>query len=860
MRVHHERRFAALGEAGKEDLNQLKSAERRGRLWLNLLVAAALLPLLLLLSDVPSANAPSAFEHAEQAFEHGYLDGSQREAGQGYRRFLYSKPEWARKFQLLEATAMAWRFLNEDVLALLRDDRIPWTSAEDKIQRLALETTALTYLQRFPEAAQTLAAADELCAKTNSSQCGAVLRAHGVFLLERGETKQAEKAFFSTLQYARERNDGMLEATALLNLGHSASQQEHHDEAIGYYRSSDARAAELGALAIRESAIGNQGFEEYSLGNSEKALAIFQVAEQRAASLGDIGYQSLWITLLAKAYLDTGQLALAERSDLRAIDLARQINKKQGIIDASEDIAQVYVDEGKAERAERFAAEALALSEQTGNHPDILMCHLLQGEAAALRHDWARADGLLHEVAGAAESQNRMRWSAQHTLAGVYEAQGQVVAAEQAYKASIALVEDARADLKQELSQLTFLHNAAEIYDDYIHFLVTQGRSDEALEAADWSRARTLQQGLGVIPKDASAKAPALRAKEIARGANATLLFYWLGEKQSYVWAVTPEKTTLVTLPAKSEIVARMQRYRRTLVALKDPLRENARQGDKDGRELYDMLVAPVAGEMARDRQVILFTDGEMSQLNFETLVVGSPKPHYWIEDATVSSAPSIRLIAAKGKAAGVTHDRLLLLGDSLSVDPALPHLPMAAEEVHKVEAKFSPADEAVFSGAKATPLTYLRSKPEEFSYIHFVAHGTASSTDPLESAVVLSRDNAGEDSYKLYAREILKHPIGARLVTISACNSSGTKSYTGEGVVGLSWAFLRAGAHNTIGTLWDVSDASTPELMDQLYTGLQQNKPPAVALRAAKLSLLHSNGNFSRPFYWAPFQLYSGH
>ena len=164
-----------------------------------------------------------------------------------------------------------------------------------------------------------------------------------------------------------------------------------------------------------------------------------------------------------------------------------------------------------------------------------------------------------------------------------------------------------------------------------------------------------------------------------------------------------------------------------------------------------------------------------------------------------------------------------------------------------------------VLQGAKATPTAYLANDPGQFDYIHFVAHGTASRTDPLESAVILSQGGAGEDSYKLYAREIVRHPINARLVTISACNSSGSKSFAGEGLVGLSWAFLRAGAHNAIGSLWEVSDASTPELMDTLYGELHRGEPPASALRTAKLSLIHSGGHFSRPFYWAPFQLYAG-
>ena len=138
------------------------------------------------------------------------------------------------------------------------------------------------------------------------------------------------------------------------------------------------------------------------------------------------------------------------------------------------------------------------------------------------------------------------------------------------------------------------------------------------------------------------------------------------------------------------------------------------------------------------------------------------------------------------------------------------------------------------------------------------MTHGTASRARPLESAVILSKD-PDDDSYKLYARDIVKRHLTAYLVTISACNGAGTREFSGEGLVGLSWAFLRAGAHNVIGALWEVSDASTPQLMDKLYDGLSHGDDPAAALRAAKLSLLHSDSVFRKPYYWAPFQLYAG-
>ena len=195
-------------------------------------------------------------------------------------------------------------------------------------------------------------------------------------------------------------------------------------------------------------------------------------------------------------------------------------------------------------------------------------------------------------------------------------------------------------------------------------------------------------------------------------------------------------------------------------------------------------------------------------------------------------------------------------MGDALEASPDFPPLPQAGKEVGLVQSHFAADRRTVFTGAQAVPSQFLSGKPEAFSYLHFATHGTASTIRPLESAVILSPEGG---TYKLYARDVVQHPGHAYLVTISACNGAGMKTYAGEGLVGLAWAFLRAGAHNVIAGLWEVSNASTPQLMDELYEGLHEGKDPASALRAAKLRLVHSAGNYRRPFYWAPFQLYAG-
>jgi CHAT domain-containing protein len=185
--------------------------------------------------------------------------------------------------------------------------------------------------------------------------------------------------------------------------------------------------------------------------------------------------------------------------------------------------------------------------------------------------------------------------------------------------------------------------------------------------------------------------------------------------------------------------------------------------------------------------------------------------------------------------------------------------LSKATDEIHNIGQHFSAEETKIFTREEATPVNYLEGKPERFSYIHFVAHGIASRLSPLDSAIVLSKATSADDSFKLYAREIIHRPLRADLVTVSSCYGAGVRAYSGEGMVGLSWAFLRAGAHGVVGALWEVSDASAPQLMGSLYAELKRGKGPDAALRTAKLQLLHSGSTFRRPFYWAPFQLYVG-
>jgi CHAT domain-containing protein len=814
----------------------------------------------------------AAYDHALQTFRQGNMSAAADEAEKGYKKFHNASPEWAWKFTILKARVLYRRGMNDEALKVLTSEPAAPSSGDLAIQKLRWEGLAYVSLHRFTEAEQEFAQAERMCGTSDSPDCVSVIYGRGTLEMERGHYPQAQALFESVLASARASGDQSWEANALLDLSWSANEQTHFDEALD--SADDARRiAESENLAgVRERALGDIGWAYYKLGDSEKAERMFIEAADEAAKLGQSASQAGWLTDLGYVYLDTRDLAAAEKAFRKSLDLAQKLKSKEETVTALQALAFIAEQIDKLDDAKRYADVALYMARADGNGRDIVYPLLVQGRIAARQHDASSAENLFRQVANSADAPDFLKWEAQRSLAHLYEDEKQDAAARE-YRTALSTFEAARSELRSEHSSLTFLSNATRIYDDYIHLLISQGKIDEALRVADYDRARTLREGLGLVKKGGSFAPEPLNAQAIARRAGGTILFYWLGEKQSYLWVITSQATRLFPLnTSSSEIDAAVRSYRSKLEGPPEIL-----EASNDGSMLYKMLIEPAQDFLAKEastknKQIFIIPDGSLNSLNFETLMP-APK-HYWIEDVTVTSAGSLHLLAAARAAPNKLAGKLLLIGNPVSPTPAgpdnhgdnpYPELPNAAAEMHSIEQHFPPQQQTVFTREQATPAA-LNGHPEQFSYIHFVAHGTASRTSPLDSAIILSRDPASkaaageDDSFKLYARDIIQHPLHAELVTISACYGAGRRSYSGEGLVGLSWAFLRAGAHNVVGALWDVSSISSAQLMDDFYGELQKGKNPSAALRAAKLSLLHSdNADFRRPFYWAPFQLYTG-
>ena len=185
---------------------------------------------------------------------------------------------------------------------------------------------------------------------------------------------------------------------------------------------------------------------------------------------------------------------------------------------------------------------------------------------------------------------------------------------------------------------------------------------------------------------------------------------------------------------------------------------------------------------------------------------------------------------------------------------PQLADLPGTNKEVSNLQ--------QILSGKGIKPEIYLEANASEevvksknlmdYKYLHFATHGVVNEGNPALSRIFLKASETNDGN--LFSGEIYNLHLGADLVTLSACETGLGKVSKGEGIIGLSRALVYAGANNIMVSLWSVADASTSDLMIDFYGNISENDY-SEGLRQAKLKMIKT-GDFSKPYYWAPFIL----
>jgi len=681
-----------------------------------------------------SRPAPAdLFLEVQNDARHGKIDVALRKADRAYAEYHRTgNEEWEWSFRVLKAQVLIFRASYKEALDLAGapiPDRFATT--ETAARRKLVQGLAHDYLQNYDESEKDLSEAERLAAPF-PSLLGQVVQARGNLALDQSKFEEAETQFQSALQLARQNHLPFLENDITGSLGNVAMSEQHYDQAVDRYRSSLELSRSRGADAATAITLGNIGWSYRELGDFENALTYYKQAEEASAHSGLAGERLYWKTGIAKVYYKQHDYASAEAVLTQGLDLARKQDDKSTLTEYLNDLAEVALETGKTERAENYFEEASA-AEQTGQDPfAILATVLIGGRISENKGDHRSAESSLLRVIRDPSATSAQRWEAESRLASIYAKENLDAKAEQEFRHSLNTIENARRAVQAVDLRLSFLSGAISFYDDYVGFLISRHHTKDALQVAELSRARTLGEGLGAAGP-VSFPLSNFHPEELARRSHAVLLFYWLGRPTSYVWVITPVKVTCLTLPSAAEIDPLVKAYRDAVLSGRDVLQAS----NPDGAKLYSLLVGPAKELIPRDSRMIVLPDGSLYGLNFETLLVPSATPHFWIEDVTVTTVSSLALLLAANARPSPKEGRLLLVGNTAPAGPEFPVLRQAGAEIQRVQQYFPEPRREVLTGANATPSAVLSSEPGKFAYVHFVTHGTASRAHPLDSQAV---------------------------------------------------------------------------------------------------------------------------
>ncbi|HVR95414.1 MAG TPA: CHAT domain-containing tetratricopeptide repeat protein [Thermoanaerobaculia bacterium] len=365
-----------------------------------------------------------------------------------------------------------------------------------------------------------------------------------------------------------------------------------------------------------------------------------------------------------------------------------------------------------------------------------------------------------------------------------------------------------------------------------------------------------------------------LQAVQALLDPDTALLQYFTGKERSFLFAITHEGIQGYTLPSSDDLAAQVERFGKLL---QERGRRRIHLYRAEAFQLYNTLLAPAAEILAHKTHLLISPDVPLHSVPFEALLTAeAPERNsyrdlpYLLWKHAVSYVPSASVLASLR---GTQHSldrspQFLAFGDPIyGADSAqiavaqvrggteMARLAGTSREIDSI-AKLYPRDQVALYLREAAVEENVKNNPliASAERLHFATHGVLDEKRPWLSGLELTRGHGSKEDGKLQVYEIFDLKLDADLLVLSACETGRGEEVRGEGIVGLSRAFLYAGARSLVVSLWPVDDESTPDLMVRFYQGLGHHAKTD-SLRDSKKAMIAS-GEYAEPYFWAPFIL----
>jgi tetratricopeptide (TPR) repeat protein len=641
-------------------------------------------------------------------------------------------------------------------------------------------------------------------------------------------------------------------------------------QALRIYQERGANYGATRALAGRASAL-------LALGRTEAARAEIEHVLAKARGRQDVTGEANALFLLGQvaARSDAPETALARFSEARALsrehgDVPRDVRATLNVAwshmwlnQVEESDAELTWALAQAEAMESLELRAVARSFRAMHH-----LRLAENETALWWARLADADVRLlgTDLSGANDAALRARFTSAHEIGAVAamrlgDPEALLHFLESGRGVTLLAALGGRASVRESASSTALLHaeEAARIQEARALALYGQARREgkrsriraerAALREAREAHAGAIQaiQRADRVRSDIAWPAPArLAAVQAELADDEALVLYGLAHGEALALVVRGQAARIVPLGDAAEV----EDLARTLLLEDAPYVVPVAAGPVRNRLVTALALDPGV------RRVLISPDGPLAYLPFALLADTR-------EVIEIPSASSYLLVRHQ---AGERGEKVLAFGDPVygrTVAAAGPlfrggrdllPLPGTRKEARAV-------GDIIRLSEEATETRFLRDlrNADRWRAVHLACHGIIDADRPLFSALALTSDE--ENDGNLTVLDVLRLEISADLAVLSGCETGRGKIVRGEGILGLTRAFMAAGVPAVLVSLWPVDDDATQAFMQAFYgawnpAGGAEGAEAATALRIAQ-DHVRTQPRWAHPQYWAGWTLW---
>ena len=730
------------------------------------------------------------------------------------------------------------------------------------------------YELALEEYTTALALAREAEAKEAQANC---LNNTANFYTETGQFAEAEEYHLRANKLLTDIGNPVSIALSDNNIAVVYAHQKRYQEALEWCKKGETLLKTAFSPPNLASIYLNMGGIYQDIGEFDRALDYYKRAQKLYEAAGDIRYLPTVLDNLGQIQIETKHFSEAEATLKRARDLREILRNPQSTAQTLLFQGRLYLSEGKPDLARAAFAQAVekyeAITQEVNSG----------GQIAGLQ----QRNISPYKVYAAA----LLKVSTADALLSLERGRGRGLVKQMAQNlADLFLPAPEAARWRAAGEEFRVACRLAEAAQNYARTAVAADRptaeghlTEAVLRKAD------AETKIARVTRDLSLRYPAYRRWSGAAPVKIEQLQALAARNPDTLyleWAVVDARQTLLIALSKRDGIeafslsigqTQMEQlcggYRATITAMgkllsqdavEDPGMLSRLKNDEPSkaRALSKELLLPLekAGLLkdGRYKRLVIVPDGPLVDIPFAALM--DSKGRRLGARYALSSSISLGMLTWSPNPRKSTSDVLCVapfaddsrvpIGGGRGVYGALPS---SGSEILAIK-KVIPNTSGFLRG-QATKATWIRQAPK-FTVLHFATHGILDNRDGLHSSLLFASETGDKKGYDtLYAREILPLPLSAQLAVLSACDSGRGQQSSGEGSLGLVWAFRVAGCSSILASQWKINDRTTADFMTVFYEQLKAGLRKDDALHSA-MEAIRKKPDRDNPYFWAAFQV----